>query len=43
VGTMHNLILTLIEEPDKYYSWRENIKATGTNLYFLGTNIGTKK
>ena len=43
VATMHNLILTLIEEPDKYYAWRESIKVTGTNLYFLGTNIGTKR
>ena len=43
VATMHNLILTLIEEPDKNYAWREKIQVNGTNLYFLGTNIGTKK
>lgn len=43
MGTMHNLILTLIEEPDKFYAWRESIQANGTDLYFLGTNIGTKK
>ncbi len=42
-GTMHNLILTLIEDPTKYYAWRENIQANGTNIYFLGTNIGTKQ
>lgn len=42
-GTMHNLILTLIEEPNKYYAWRESIQVDGINLYFLGTNIGTKK
>ena len=42
-GSMNNLILTLIEDPSKYYSWRESIQANGTNLYFLGTNIGTKQ
>ncbi len=42
-GTMHNLMLTLIEDPTKNYAWREEIKTDGTYLYFLGTNIGTKK